>query len=70
MLLLQISSDFSRNYGDFTIINRQRTSETSTGLEVVNNGQELSHPRIDTLPRGVAYYWNLPEQYLGDKVLI
>ncbi|XP_070400895.1 basement membrane-specific heparan sulfate proteoglycan core protein isoform X2 [Nothobranchius furzeri] len=65
----QVSTAFSpRNFQDFGLVNRQRTSRVSTGftVEISTVGTQLSYSNFDNLGQG-PHYWQLPEVYQGDK---
>nr|XP_018666843.1 basement membrane-specific heparan sulfate proteoglycan core protein [Ciona intestinalis] len=64
-----ITTDFSENFGSFSLTDRLQRSSVTDGFEVTNRGGSISHPRLDTLQRGTSYYWVLPEEYKGDKIV-
>ena len=65
---MQITSNFSENFGGFSLTQRNVENLIMNGFEISDKNQTLSYPRVDLLPRGGSYYWHLPEEYTGDKV--
>ncbi|XP_066547238.1 basement membrane-specific heparan sulfate proteoglycan core protein isoform X4 [Amia ocellicauda] len=58
-----------RNFQDFALVNRQRSTRITTGftVEVDTDGTQLSFSNFGNLGQE-AYYWQLPQKYQGDKV--
>nr|CAB3254668.1 basement membrane-specific heparan sulfate proteoglycan core protein-like [Phallusia mammillata] len=65
----KVVADFSEDNGGFMLTNRQLNTQTTVGFEVVDGFNSLSYPRMETLPRGITYYWRLSEEYQGDKIV-
>ncbi|XP_043919164.1 basement membrane-specific heparan sulfate proteoglycan core protein isoform X3 [Protopterus annectens] len=66
----KIVSQFSPgNFQNFALVNRQRSSQITTGfnVEMTYEGPELSYNQFGRLGQE-PYYWRLPEDYQGDKV--
>lgn len=57
------------NVQNFALMNRQRSTRITTGLtvEMSTHGPQLSYSQFDQLGQE-SFYWQLPENYLGDKV--
>ncbi|KAM9297026.1 LOW QUALITY PROTEIN: basement membrane-specific heparan sulfate proteoglycan core protein [Gastrophryne carolinensis] len=65
-----ISSPFlPGNFQNFSLVNRQRSTRISSGftVEMSVSGPQLSYRQFDQLGQE-SFYWQLPENYLGDKV--
>ncbi|XP_077312090.1 basement membrane-specific heparan sulfate proteoglycan core protein isoform X8 [Lithobates pipiens] len=56
------------NVQNFALMNRQRSTRITTGLtvEMSTHGPQLSYSQFDQLGQE-SFYWQLPENYLGDK---
>ena len=64
----QVISDFRSDFGGFSLIDYYGGNDFRTGFEVGQGGRMLTHSGMDALPES-TYYWNLPEKFLGDKVI-
>lgn len=67
---LQITSPFlPGNFQNFVLVNRQRSTRITTGftVEMSIQGPQLSYRQFDQLGQE-SFYWQLPENYQGDKV--
>ncbi|XP_067328852.1 basement membrane-specific heparan sulfate proteoglycan core protein isoform X3 [Anolis sagrei] len=60
---------FPGNFQGFALVNRQHSARVQTGftVEMAPEGPQLSFGRFGQLGQE-AYYWQLPDAYLGDKV--
>lgn len=54
----------------FALVNRQRSTRVATGfsVEMGSQGPQLTYGRFGELSPE-SYYWQLPQPYLGDKVM-
>lgn len=63
----QVMPDFRSDFGGFSLIDYFGRNIYTTGFEINNGGRTLTYPNIGDLAQS-AYYWSLPEAFLGDKV--
>ncbi|XP_072282815.1 basement membrane-specific heparan sulfate proteoglycan core protein, partial [Pyxicephalus adspersus] len=56
------------NFQNFALVNRQRSTRITTGfiVEMSIHGPQLSYRQFDQLGQE-SFYWQLPENYQGDK---
>ncbi|KAG9482678.1 hypothetical protein GDO78_011370 [Eleutherodactylus coqui] len=57
------------NFQNFALVNRQRSVRITTGfvVEMSIHGPQMSYRQFDQLGQE-SFYWQLPENYQGDKV--
>ena len=68
MISFQVVLSFSNDRNGVSLSNMMQTREVTQGFSVDRSTRELVYRRFNNLPQDV-YYWKLPQQFLGDKVL-
>ncbi|CAH1774180.1 unnamed protein product, partial [Owenia fusiformis] len=65
----RVSASFTGNdVQGFTITSQDRSVNVNDGLITDYRDGDLIYRGFPSLPQGQAYYWKLPQRYLGDKV--